>query len=67
MVFFFRGCIFEIISDTIFVVYSCDYGDFKVVSLENLQPLLQEFYELPFQAVKAKLIGNNKLIKFKKF
>ncbi|XP_014218025.1 tudor domain-containing protein 7-like, partial [Copidosoma floridanum] len=53
----FRGCVFEIISDNIFVVYACDYGDFRVVSLDNLQPLLEEFLELPFQAVKAKLVG----------
>jgi tudor domain-containing protein 1/4/6/7 len=38
-------------------VYFCDYGDVSVMSLEKLQPLTDQFKELPYQAIKAKLAG----------
>jgi hypothetical protein len=45
------------ISTNICAIYFCDYGDYRAVSLENLQPLPSQFYELPYQAIKAKLFG----------
>jgi len=34
-----------------------DYGDVSVLPLEKLQPLIDKFKELPYQAIKAKLAG----------
>ncbi|XP_013412925.1 tudor domain-containing protein 7B-like [Lingula anatina] len=38
-------------------VYFVDYGDFSIMSPEDLQPLPAHFRYMPFQAVKAKLAG----------
>jgi tudor domain-containing protein 1/4/6/7 len=38
-------------------VYFCDYGDVSIMPLEVLQPLADQFKELPYQAIKAKLAG----------
>lgn len=38
-------------------VYFCDYGDVTVITLDKLQPLTKQFCELPYQAIKAKLVG----------
>jgi tudor domain-containing protein 1/4/6/7 len=38
-------------------VYFCDYGDVSVLPLDKLQPLTDQFKELPYQAIKAKLAG----------
>ena len=46
------------INKNTYLVYACDYGDYNIAQLKNLQPLREEFYELPYQAIKAKLNGN---------
>lgn len=53
----FRVYVTDIIDDIQVSVYLCDYGDITVVQQSSLQPLKSEFLELPYQAVKAKLVG----------
>lgn len=38
-------------------VYFCDFGDVAILSLKSFMPLLPQFKELPFQAIKACLAG----------
>uniref|UniRef100_A0A8C9W6L9 Tudor domain containing 7 a n=1 Tax=Scleropages formosus TaxID=113540 RepID=A0A8C9W6L9_SCLFO len=38
-------------------VYELDYGKHELVSCAKLQPLIEEFQQLPFQAVTAQLAG----------
>ena len=45
------------ISRNVCAVYFCDYGDYRAVSFEQLQPLQNQFHDLPYQAIKAKLAG----------
>lgn len=47
----------NIISDIDVSVYFCDFGDVTIVPRSNLQPLKSDFMKLPYQAVKAKLVG----------
>ena len=44
-------------NDNMVSVYFCDYGDVSVLPLEKLQPLTDQFKELPYQGIKAKLAG----------
>jgi tudor domain-containing protein 1/4/6/7 len=52
-----RVCVSNVINDNMVSVYFCDYGDVSVMPLEKLQPLTDQFKELPYQAIKAKLAG----------
>lgn len=58
----YRGYVSKIITETNFLVYACDYGDYKIVKLDDLQPLQPEFLDFPYLAIKAKLVGKNKFI-----
>ncbi|KAH0955716.1 hypothetical protein HN011_002636 [Eciton burchellii] len=53
----YRVYVTDIISDNEVSVYFCDYGDVTIVSRYCLQPLQSNFLKLPYQAVKAKLVG----------
>ncbi|EZA47760.1 tudor domain-containing protein 7A [Ooceraea biroi] len=53
----YRVYVTNIISDNEVSVYFCDYGDVTIVSRHCLQSLKSEFLKLPYQAVKAKLVG----------
>lgn len=53
----YRVCISSIINDNMVSVYFCDYGDVSVLPLDKLQPLKSEFFDLPYQAIKARLVG----------
>lgn len=55
---FFRAYVYKFITKTLFAVYACDFGEYRVVPLKNLQPLHEGFCDLPYQAVKAKLVGS---------
>lgn len=55
----YRGYVSKIISESEFLVYACDYGDYNFVGLDNLQPLQPEFLNLPYQAIKASLVGKS--------
>lgn len=39
--------------------YELDYGKHELVSCTQFRPLIQEFRQLPFQAVTAQLAGNS--------
>lgn len=58
----YRGYVKKVITNSQFLVYACDYGDYKIVKLDNLQPLQPEFLDFPYQAIKAKLVGKSFLI-----
>jgi len=58
---FFRVYVTNIISDNEVSVYFCDYGDVTIVSRYCLQPLQSNFSKLPYQAVKAKLVGKKRI------
>ncbi|XP_014225705.1 tudor domain-containing protein 7-like [Trichogramma pretiosum] len=53
----YRAYACKIISKTMCGVYFCDYGDYRAIDIERLQPLQDQFYELPSQAIKAKIHG----------
>lgn len=53
----YRVYVTNIISDNEVSVYFCDYGDVTIISRSSLQPLKSKFLKLPYQAVKAKLVG----------
>lgn len=53
----YRVYVTNIISDSDISVYLCDYGDVTIISRYNLQPLKSKFLKLPYQAIKAKLVG----------
>ncbi|KYM99296.1 PREDICTED: tudor domain-containing protein 7 isoform X2 [Cyphomyrmex costatus] len=53
----YRVYVTDIISVNEVSVYFCDYGDVTIISSNNLQPLASKFMKLPYQAVKAKLVG----------
>lgn len=55
--FRFRVYVTDIINDNDVSIYFCDFGDVTIVSRSSLQPLKSDFMKLPYQAVKAKLIG----------
>ncbi|KAL6449346.1 hypothetical protein ACFW04_000747 [Cataglyphis niger] len=55
--YWYRVYVTNIISDNEVSVYLCDYGDVTIVSRSSLQPLKSDFMKLPYQAVKAKLVG----------
>jgi tudor domain-containing protein 1/4/6/7 len=53
----YRVWVSNVINDNMVSVYFCDYGDVSVMPLEKLQPLTDQFKQLPYQAIKAKLAG----------
>lgn len=53
----YRVCVSNIIDKHMVTVYFCDYGNVSAVSLDKLQPLKSQFLELPYQAIKARLVG----------
>lgn len=53
----FRVSALNIINENMVTVYFCDFGDVSILSLDKLQPLKGQFLELPYQAIKAKLVG----------
>ncbi|XP_011268042.1 tudor domain-containing protein 7 [Camponotus floridanus] len=53
----YRVYVTNIISENEVSIYFCDFGDVTIVSRNSLQPLKSDFMKLPYQAVKAKLIG----------
>ncbi|XP_014473418.1 PREDICTED: tudor domain-containing protein 7 isoform X2 [Dinoponera quadriceps] len=55
--YWYRVYVTNIINDNMISVYFCDFGDVTIVQRSRLQPLKSEFLELPYQAVKAKLVG----------
>ena len=46
-----------ILTNGLVSVYELDYGKHELVSTTVIQPLLDEFRQLPFQAVVAQLAG----------
>ena len=57
IIYNYSVCVSNVINDNMVSVYFCDYGDVSVLPLDKLQPLLDQFKELPYQAIKAKLTG----------
>jgi len=57
IIYNYSVCVSNVINDNMVSVYFCDYGDVSVLPLEKLQPLIDQFKELPYQAIKAKLAG----------
>ncbi|XP_039306153.1 tudor domain-containing protein 7 isoform X3 [Solenopsis invicta] len=53
----YRVYVTHIINDSDVSAYFCDYGDVMVISRDNLRLLKSKFLKLPYQAVKAKLVG----------
>ncbi|XP_015187922.1 PREDICTED: tudor domain-containing protein 7B-like [Polistes dominula] len=53
----YRASVMNIIDENMVTVYFCDFGDVYILSLDKLQPLESKFLELPYQAIKAKLVG----------
>ncbi|XP_015587926.1 tudor domain-containing protein 7 [Cephus cinctus] len=53
----YRVCISNIINEQIVTVYFCDFGDVSVLTLDKILPLTREFLELPYQAIRARLVG----------
>ncbi|XP_011173312.2 tudor domain-containing protein 7A [Solenopsis invicta] len=53
----YRIFVNRIIDNSIVCAYFCDYGNEMIISRDNLQPLKSEFLKLPYQAIRAKLVG----------
>ncbi|KAF7996539.1 hypothetical protein HCN44_002171 [Aphidius gifuensis] len=53
----YRAYINHILNDQTIAVYFCDYGSMSITSIDKLQPLGSLFFDLPYQAIRAKLIG----------
>lgn len=53
----YRVIIKGILRNGFLSVYELDYGKHEFVSIENVQPLMDTFRKLPFQAVTAQLAG----------
>ncbi|NXT34344.1 TDRD7 protein, partial [Pelecanoides urinatrix] len=53
----YRVIIKGILSNGFLSVYELDYGKHEFVSIEKVQPLVDTFRKLPFQAVTAQLAG----------
>ncbi|OPJ67421.1 tudor domain-containing protein 7 isoform A [Patagioenas fasciata monilis] len=53
----YRVIIKGILRNGFLSVYELDYGKHEFVSIENVQPLMDMFRKLPFQAVTAQLAG----------
>ncbi|NXN42989.1 TDRD7 protein, partial [Rhinoptilus africanus] len=53
----YRVIIKEILRNGVLLVYELDYGKHEFVSIEKVQPLMDTFRKLPFQAITAQLAG----------
>ncbi|NXI63080.1 TDRD7 protein, partial [Anseranas semipalmata] len=53
----YRVIIKGILRNGFLSVYELDYGKHELVSIEKVQPLLDTFRKLPFQAIRAQLAG----------
>ncbi|XP_017881985.1 tudor domain-containing protein 7A-like [Ceratina calcarata] len=53
----YRVCVSSVMNDNMVSVYFCDFGNVSVLELDKLQPLKSEFFDLPYQAIKARLVG----------
>ncbi|NWH67157.1 TDRD7 protein, partial [Geococcyx californianus] len=53
----YRVVIKGILRNGVLSVYELDYGKHEFVSIEKVQPLVDTFRKLPFQAIKAQLAG----------
>lgn len=47
-----------ILTNGLVSVYELDYGKHELVNIRKVQPLVDVFRKLPFQAVTAQLAGN---------
>ncbi|XP_012254025.2 tudor domain-containing protein 7-like isoform X1 [Athalia rosae] len=54
---YYRVCVSKVIAGHMATVYFCDFGDFSVLSLDKLLPLGRQFLDLPYQAIRARLVG----------
>jgi len=57
VVYNYSVCVSNVINDNMVSVYFCDFGDVSILPLDKLQPLIEQFKGLPYQAIKAKLAG----------
>lgn len=46
-----------VLSNGLVSVYDLDYGKHELVPRSLIQPLIEEFRQLPFQAIAAQLAG----------
>ncbi|NXJ85105.1 TDRD7 protein, partial [Trogon melanurus] len=53
----YRVIIKGILKNGLLSVYELDYGKHELVSIEKVQPLMDTFRKLPFQAITAQLAG----------
>lgn len=53
----YRVIIKGILRNGFLSVYELDYGKHEFVSIEKVQPLMDTFRKLPFQAITAQLAG----------
>lgn len=52
----------KIIDKRIATVYCCDYGKYGSINIEELVPLQDKFYKLPYQAIWAELYGKKQYL-----
>ncbi|XP_063992959.1 tudor domain-containing protein 7-like isoform X2 [Diachasmimorpha longicaudata] len=55
--YWYRACINQVLDEQSVSVHLCDMGNIIVVTLSQVQPLKSEFFNLPYQAIKARLVG----------
>lgn len=53
----YRTSVIKVIHDGSISVFYCDFGYYGNLTRQQLVPLDAEFMELPYQAIKAKLVG----------
>lgn len=53
----YRTSVIKVIHDGSISVFYCDFGYYGNLTRQQLIPLDAEFMELPYQAIKAKLVG----------
>lgn len=53
----YRAYVNHILNNQTIAVYFCDYGSMSITSIDKLQPLSSIFFDLPYQAIRARLIG----------
>ncbi len=46
-----------ILANGLVSVYELDYGKYELINYSQLQPLIDEFRQLPFQGISAQLAG----------
>lgn len=55
----YRVLLKGILTNGLVSVYELDYGRHELVNSRQVQPLIDEFRQLPFQAVTSQLAGKN--------